>query len=75
MKKPEEWLEGPYFQMMLDVIRSRVKTSLQLFGVKTTQTFFPLRVKQAIEEEIGEELPKHITLLGIKVEWQEEGKG
>ena len=48
---------------------------MQLFNVKLTQTFFPLRVKRAIEEESGEELPKNITLLGVKVEWQEEGKG
>ena len=48
---------------------------MDLFDVMTTQTAFPLRIKKDLEEEIGEELPNHIMLLGVKVEWQEEGKG
>jgi hypothetical protein len=61
--------------MILDVLRSRIRTSLQLFNVQMTQTFFPLHVKKGLEEEIGEELPKNFTLLGVKIEWQDEGKG
>ena len=71
----QEWLDGPTFQMILGVVRDRIRTSMDLFKVMTTQTAFPLRIKKDLEEEIGEELPNHIMLLGVKVEWQEEGKG
>ena len=71
----QEWEDSPTLRVMLIVVRSRILTSMDLFGVKTTQTFFPLRIKKDLEEEIGEELPNHIMLLGVKVEWQEEGKG
>jgi hypothetical protein len=71
----QEWLDGPTCRMILDVVRDRIRTSMDLFKVMTTQTAFPLRIKKDLEEEIGEELPNHITLLGVTVYWQEEGKG
>lgn len=67
--------DGPVVRMMLGVVESQIRTSMERFG-GTGPDFivFPDYVKQALQEEIGgpEGLPEKLEMMGVKIEWKEE---
>ncbi len=64
--------DGPILRMMLDVVRSQIMTSMNLFGGSGPDSVtFPASVKKALEEEVGEP-PRNLKLLGVRIEWRED---
>ena len=64
--------DGPTVRMMLGVVRSHVRTSMERFGGSGPDSVtFPASVKKALEEEVGEP-PRNLKLLGVRIEWRED---
>lgn len=68
----EVFMDGPIVQMMLGVVQSQVRTSIERFGGSGPDfTAFPQWVKEDLIDELGESnLPKKFTLLGVRIEWR-----
>lgn len=65
--------DGPILRMMLGVVESQIRTSVERFGgYGPDSTTFPMYVKKALEEEISGPVPRRVELLGVRIEWRED---